>query len=96
MTSFFRQKYKKKIQNNRNIHHKNIFHCSKFEVNQINTRRVILPQKKLAQYSSIISQRGARSEMGEGSGGRRMPHPRCYFYNFYRKFYFATVKPSAI
>ena len=27
------------------------------DVNQINIRRVILPQKKLAQYGSIISQR---------------------------------------
>ena len=35
----------KKIEDDRIIHDKNIFYCSKFEVNQINTRRVILPQK---------------------------------------------------
>ena len=29
---------------------KNIFYSSKFEMNQMNTRRVVLPQKKLAQY----------------------------------------------
>ena len=45
MTSFSRQNSRQKIENNINIHHKNIFYCSKMEVNEMNTRRLILPQK---------------------------------------------------